>query len=67
MYRRIPEVKLPQSPSIKIIQKTDKTTTDKDESCHLEHSAMCFDPNHMSTSPPNPFLADLKKRIELYR
>lgn len=66
MYRRIPEVKLPQSPAITILKKTDKEINEH-KKWNLESSGTYFDPNNISTSPPNHFLNDLKKRMEIYR
>jgi hypothetical protein len=66
MYRRIPEVKLPQSPSIKIINKNDKENNEN-QPWYLDTAVGCFDPNNIANSPPNHFLSDLKKRIETYR
>lgn len=66
MYRRIPEVKLPQSPAIIILKKTDKENNDY-KKWNLESSGAYFDPNSISNSPPNDFLNDLKKRMEIYR
>jgi len=66
MYRRIPEVKLPQSPVIIILKKNDKENNEY-KIWNLESSGAYFDPNNISSSPPNNFMNDLKKRMEIYR